>query len=58
MSATAQAHAAIIAAKNYDRWGPYAATVYASRRGASVAMLCMAMGFEHRRAMRAQRGAA
>lgn len=49
MTATTQARAAIIAAKNYDRWGPYAATVYASRRGASVAMLCMAMGFEHRR---------
>lgn len=47
--ATAQAKAAVRAAKNYDRWGAYAATVYASRHGVSITMLCMALGFEQRR---------
>lgn len=50
--ATAQAKAAIRAAKNYDRWGPAAATSYASRRGVSLEMLCMALGAEQRRAKR------
>lgn len=47
--ATAQAKAAVRAAKNFDRWGAHAATVYASRRGVSLEMLCMALGFEQRR---------
>jgi len=50
--ATAQARAAVKAAKNFDRWGPAAATTYASKRGVSLNLLCMALGFEQRRAKR------
>lgn len=50
--ASKQAIAAVRAAKNYDRWGAYAATVYASRNGVSVSMFCMALGFEQQRAKR------
>lgn len=49
MSASTKARAAVRAAKNYDRWGAFAATRYASRHGVSVTMLCMALGFEQRR---------
>lgn len=56
--ATAQARAAVKAAKNYDRWGAHAATQYASRRGVSMHLLCMALGFEQRRAKRAKGSAA
>ena len=47
--ASDKAKAAVRAAKNYDRRGPAAATAYASRRGVSLEMLCMALGFEQRR---------
>lgn len=57
MAASPQALAAVKAAKNYDRWGAHAATMYASRRGVSIEMLCMALGAESRRAKRAKGGA-
>lgn len=50
--ATTQAIAAVRAAKNYDRWGAHAATVYASRHGVSISMFCMALGFEQQRKRR------
>lgn len=50
--ASKQAVAAVRAAKNYDRWGAFEATRYASRHGVSVTMLCMALGFEKQRAKR------
>lgn len=56
--ASKQAIAAVRAAKNYDRWGAFAATRYASRHGVSVTMLCMALGFEQQRAKRVQGGVA
>lgn len=56
--ATTKAQAAIRAAKNYDRWGGHAAVTYASRRGVSITMLCIALGVEQRRAKRAKGGAA
>jgi hypothetical protein len=58
MSASIQARHAVRAAKNFNRWGPKAATVYASKRNVPVSMFCMAIGFEERRAKRAQGGAA
>ena len=54
--ATDQARAAVKAAKNFDRWGHAAATAYASKRGVSINMLCMALGFEKRRARRKHDG--
>ena len=39
--ASDKALAAVRAAKNFDRWGPFAATRYASRHGVSVIMFCM-----------------
>lgn len=50
--ASKQAVAAVRAAKNYDRWGAFAATRYASRHGVSITMLCMALGFEQQRTKR------
>lgn len=55
--ASKQAVAAVRAAKNFDRWGAFAATRYASRHGVSVTMFCMALGFEQQR-KRVQGGAA
>ena len=52
MTARSKALAAVRAAKNYDRWGAFAATRYASRHGVSITMLCMALGFEQQRARR------
>ncbi len=52
MTATAKAIHAVRAAKNFERWGPAAATTYASKRGVSIQLLCMALGFEQRRAKR------
>lgn len=49
MKASPQALAAVRAAKNYDRWGPDAATKYASNHGASLLLLlAMALGLEAR----------
>ncbi len=56
--ASKQAIAAVRAAKNYERWGAFAATRYASRHDVPVSMFCMALGFEQQRAKRVQGGAA
>lgn len=50
MTASAQAVAAICAAKHRRQWGDYAALRYAQRRGVSFRMYLIAVNCELRRA--------
>lgn len=54
MTASAQAVAAIRAAKNRTRWGAYAAERYAEKRGVPFPMYLVAVRVETERAARAQ----
>lgn len=52
MSATAAAKAAVHAAKNVSRWGPFPALRYAIKHGATLGQFDQAIEFEERRARR------
>ena len=52
MTATAQAVAAVIAAKHAHQWGEYAAVRYAEKRGAPFRMYMIALRVEMQRKTR------
>ena len=54
MTATAQAVAAVIAAKHYRQWGEYASFRYAERRGVPVKTYLIALRVEMQRKARSQ----
>ena len=55
MTASAQAVAAVIAAKHAHQWGDYAAVRYAERRGATFRMYMIALRVETSRLTNARR---